>query len=428
MPHDQCNSIEPAGNGVQFDSDFECGNLFAAFKVAAYVTQRSPTEYDLVLQNDVNTRGNTQWFYFTVSNMPQNVEITFNIINLMKSDSLFNYGMQPVVFSEVKYKKNKESWQRMGKVVGYTKNAVRRENSRRYYYTLSFKLTSKLAGDRLHIAHCYPYTLTMLEDYLKVLLKTNSRKGLKLERAIIGKSVGSLPIEVLSVAEANELPDSQKKIIVVMARQHPGESQSSFVCEGFINNLLGRSKEACYLRRHCIIKIIPMVNPDGVVMGNYRTNLSGYDLNRKWDAADKKSTFPEVACIKNYISELNRAKKVKVILDLHGHSKKLGSFFYGNPHPQPESVRGFPFLCSKLSDKVCFEDCTFTIDEEKKKAARVFLSLAHQIPYVYTFESSFFGYVKEGCKRIGFTADDFRDLGVTLLNGLFGCLSYEIAQ
>jgi murein tripeptide amidase MpaA len=28
--------------------------------------------------------------------------------------------------------------------------------------------------------------------------------------------------------------------------------------------------------------IIPMVNPDGVIYGNFRTNLAGFDLNRQW--------------------------------------------------------------------------------------------------------------------------------------------------
>lgn len=80
----------------------------------------------MVLQNDVNSRGNTQWFYFTVSNLPQNVEVTFNIVNLLKSDSLFNYGMQPVVMSEARTKKNGEGWLRMGKNVSYFRGAIRR--------------------------------------------------------------------------------------------------------------------------------------------------------------------------------------------------------------------------------------------------------------------------------------------------------------
>jgi murein tripeptide amidase MpaA len=34
------------------------------------------------------------------------------------------------------------------------------------------------------------------------------------------------------------------------------------------------------IRRSCVFKIIPMMNPDGVICGNYRTNLAGFDLNR----------------------------------------------------------------------------------------------------------------------------------------------------
>lgn len=32
--------------------------------------------------------------------------------------------------------------------------------------------------------------------------------------------------------------------------------------------------------KHVVIKLITMVNPDGVICGNYRSNLIGYDLNR----------------------------------------------------------------------------------------------------------------------------------------------------
>ncbi len=36
-----------------------------------------------------------------------------------------------------------------------------------------------------------------------------------------------------------------------------------------------------------------MVNPDGVVNGNYRCNLMGRDLNRSW-ASSKFHTCPEI--------------------------------------------------------------------------------------------------------------------------------------
>ena len=37
---------------------------------------------------------------------------------------------------------------------------------------------------------------------------------------------------------------------------------------------------AVELRKQIVFKVIPMVNPDGVVVGNFRTSLCGRDLNR----------------------------------------------------------------------------------------------------------------------------------------------------
>lgn len=52
--------------------------------------------------------------------------------------------------------------------------------------------------------------------------------------------------------------------------------------KGVIDYLVGPSVEARILRDHFIFKIIPMLNPDGVILGNTRCSLSGLDLNRQW--------------------------------------------------------------------------------------------------------------------------------------------------
>jgi len=53
---------------------------------------RSEYEYNLVLATDFNTNGHTQWYFFSVANTRKNVEYRFNIINLLKPDSLYNVG------------------------------------------------------------------------------------------------------------------------------------------------------------------------------------------------------------------------------------------------------------------------------------------------------------------------------------------------
>ncbi len=50
--------------------------------------------------------------------------------------------------------------------------------------------------------------------------------------------------------------------------------------EGALDFLCGDSEMAIFLRHHTVFKIIPLLNPDGVILGNYRTGLFGKDFNR----------------------------------------------------------------------------------------------------------------------------------------------------
>ena len=61
----------------------------------AIAIKKSDTEYNCLLQNDINTNGHTQWFYFKVkSNFKKPTSVKINLINLYKSKSLYQYGMQ----------------------------------------------------------------------------------------------------------------------------------------------------------------------------------------------------------------------------------------------------------------------------------------------------------------------------------------------
>lgn len=70
----------------------------------------------------------------------------------------------------------------------------------------------------------------------------------------------------------NPHPNAEKKrkIVIITARVHPGETPSSYVCQGLIEFLVSPHPVAKVLRENITFKIIPMLNPDGVYLGNYR--------------------------------------------------------------------------------------------------------------------------------------------------------------
>lgn len=80
----------------------------------------------------------------------------------------------------------------------------------------------------------------------------------------------------------------ERPVIVIIARTHPGETVSSWVMHELIKFLLSDAAEANTLRDSFVFKIFPMVNPDGVIHGNYRCSLIGRDLNRRWKNPQKE--------------------------------------------------------------------------------------------------------------------------------------------
>ena len=128
-------------------------------------------------------------------------------------------------------------------------------------------------------------------------------------------------------------------MLVIMARQHPGEVWSSYMTEGMIRHLLSLDhkvqkikkkylkEEVDWLLDNFIIKIYPMINVDGVIYGNFRCDLTGTDLNRKWKDTSK-ILHPQVYTIKQKIRYYLKNYKIPCCFDLHGHSKNYNIFCY----------------------------------------------------------------------------------------------------
>ncbi len=88
-----------------------------------------------------------------------------------------------------------------------------------------------------------------------------------------------LPLWVITIARDSN-KQKKKPVIVITSRVHSGETPSILVFKGIMEFLLSDRKEAKLLRLYYTFVLIPCLNPDGVVCGNYRNSAAGVDLNR----------------------------------------------------------------------------------------------------------------------------------------------------
>lgn len=259
-----------------FNSYFESGNIDKVFK-------RTENEFDLLMKTDTNSLGYAQWFYFEVTSSVTG-DLKMNILNFSKRKSLFRKGMRPCY----RIAGNKD-WNHVDNTQ-YEGHDL--ENGKRFY-TLSFVYKFLEANEKVFFSFAMPYTFTRLKNFLfkfEDKLGVGTEEEFKIEkpkliyrRNTLCKSLGGLPIYILTITSDKNsgLPYNKRKGVVITSRVHPGETTCSYIAESLIKFLLDNHQHSIALRNLFVFKIIPMLNPDGVVCGNYRTSLAGVDLNRQ---------------------------------------------------------------------------------------------------------------------------------------------------
>lgn len=165
--------------------------------------------------------------------------------------------------------------------------------------------------------------------------------------------------------------------------------------QGILDFLTGPSKSAKLLRRRFIFKIIPMLNIDGVIVGNYRCSLVGVDLNRRW-LNPSQEKHPVVYFAKRMMEKVALMRRIVLYCDFHGHSKKRNVFLYGctNRDDDPSQrllPRVFPRILARVSPYVSFTDCAFGVHSSKLSTARVVIWKELGVVNSFTCETSFFG-------------------------------------
>ena len=126
------------------------------------------------------------------------------------------------------------------------------------------------------------------------------------------------------------------------------------------------------MRETFIFKIVPMLNPDGVTEGHYRSNYVGADLNRRWPNPSKL-LHPTIYYTKKLVKACHADNQVLLFCDFHGHTRKRNIFMYGcvspqneiNQHKNNNLIRLIPYLLGQKNKLFNFNDCKFANEREK---------------------------------------------------------------
>jgi murein tripeptide amidase MpaA len=132
-----------------------------------------------------------------------------------------------------------------------------------------------------------------------------------LEKSVAGRKI--MRMRESKNNESYRARHEGKKGVFITARVHPGESNSSFMVKGLIDYLISDCKDASFLRKKFIFKVVPMLNPDGVIYGNYRCSLLGVDLNRRWNKPNR-AMHPTVYYTKKNAANPFRRKRSCALL------------------------------------------------------------------------------------------------------------------
>ncbi|CAK0908329.1 unnamed protein product [Prorocentrum cordatum] len=189
------------------------------------------------------------------------------------------------------------------------------------------------------------------------------------------------------------------------ARVHPGETPGQFALLGALRLLLSEDPRAAALREAFVFKVVPMLNPDGVARGHYRTNSRGLNLNRHYDApvrAEHEAVWSVRRLLEYWAETRGERERLLLYVDFHAHATKQGCFFLANRLEGAGQAwnMGYARACQVNSPHFDITACEFAaagVKEEKKDkdglgkegSGRVAIYKCCRLCHAYTLECNY---------------------------------------
>lgn len=242
----------------------------------------NPNNIRLAIRAD-NASEFAQWFYFRLQGAAY-TPCTMNFENA--AQSAYPAG-----------------WEDYQAVASYDRQNWFRVPSR--YENGVFTIEHTPLANSIYYAYFEPYSE---EQHLNLLGEAQGSGLCQIDD--LGSTIQGRDINLLTIGNQAE---SDLKIWIT-ARQHPGEPMAEWFVEGLLARLLDhQDPTARALLNQATFYVVPNMNPDGVSLGNLRTNAAGANLNREWQNPTLERS-PEVYYVREKMHEIG----VDMFLDIHG--------------------------------------------------------------------------------------------------------------
>lgn len=279
-----CNSIDvPLSNnskdtcetnGITISKNFEAGRFYTC-----QVISQNHVELSLSPENiPINA---SPWYAFKVESTTQaSIDVTLHYLH-------HKHRYSPKTSQDL------QSWS----ILAENKVSISEDNKR---VTLSLALNAKPLWIASHPIVDNSFYDNWLATFNSTTVDTNLR--------VIGKSGQNRDLFELSSFAGEAEPT-----IILLGRQHPPEVTGAIALQSFVDRIFGDDKLAQVFRQHFNVLIYPNINPDGVALGNWRSNSNGKDLNRDWGPFSEKETQH----VNKAIEEKTSTNSVWGMLDFH---------------------------------------------------------------------------------------------------------------
>jgi len=157
----------------------------------------------------------------------------------------------------------------------------------------------------------YPYTPGYNQRYLDSLTNNPAAKVIT-----VGASKEGRPLRVVKIGDGTEADEKRKPCVLIFAREHADEQDSSWAAQGAIDFLISDAPEARQIREKFTFLVIPLLDPDGAVIGVYEHIIGSFTAGAETPESTAYSAF-----FKGWVDKGN---PLQLVLNLHNLESREG--------------------------------------------------------------------------------------------------------